>query len=757
MSSVYGEICGAVLARAHARTGNRFALASYLGKSDTFDRAIADFSVAYADQNERDYQALLDARDSGRIVGPKSLDRLIRDGERSARSGRAAVGPGLETSASPPRRPWFCLFVSRGRSWSTSSIGNFPWGLVLLVALGASLAAAWYGLLGAGPARVARLRCRPADPRPRRGILLAFGEGFAQGLLVVGLLVLAIAAARAALRIRTPLPDAVAPRQNAVLFYNPKSGGGKAEQFRRRGTRPRSEESSRSSSGAVTTSSSSSATRWPAAPTDWRWPAVTVRRRSSRRWPPKYDLPYACIPAGTRNHFALDLGVDRDDVVGALDAFVDGGERRVDLAEVNGRVFVNNVSLGIYAEAVQREGYREAKLRTILSTVPDVLGPERRRARSEMGQVRAATSTAPGAAILVSNNRYRLGRAVGSGTRPRIDDGLLGITVASAPTGRGSSQKGLQRPWREWSQPEFEVESDQPVPAGIDGEAAGSRSAAALRDHARGTAGEDRPAASRRIALGRDSRRDARWSQGPGADRRREAPVSREARPLRTGRILGELHAPRPGRLLGGRRLSDPSLDSFLRRLSHAADHSKISLSVAAGLAVAGGSAGTPGGAPGGRFDRGDLGRHQRAWSSRWRADGGPTGSPPTVPESRHVKMPQSHSFASGHSAAAFAFAAGAGRGASWTVPPLTVLASLVGYSRVHTGVHYPGDVIFGSLCGVALAELTNQAIDSCPGPDGSRRCRCRPGAGRGADCSVSPARRGRRPPGPPGSGTGSS
>ena len=60
----------------------------------------------------------------------------------------------------------------------------------------------------------------------------------------------------------------------------------------------------------------------------------------------EHDLPYACIPAGTRNHFALDLGVDRDDVVGALDAFSDGGERRVDLAEVNGRVFVNNVSLG---------------------------------------------------------------------------------------------------------------------------------------------------------------------------------------------------------------------------------------------------------------------------------------------------------------------------------------------------------------------------------------------------------------------------
>src|SRR3954454_4222203 len=76
--------------------------------------------------------------------------------------------------------------------------------------------------------------------------------------------------------------------------------------------------------------------------------------------------PYACLPAGTRNLFSVDRGVDRDDVVGALDAFVDGGEKFVDLAEVNGRVFVNNVSLGIYAEALQQEAYRAAKLRTLL-------------------------------------------------------------------------------------------------------------------------------------------------------------------------------------------------------------------------------------------------------------------------------------------------------------------------------------------------------------------------------------------------------
>jgi len=65
--AIYGRICGGVLARAHARTGNRFALAGYLGSSDSFDEAMADFSVAYADQNERDYEAMLKAAADGRI------------------------------------------------------------------------------------------------------------------------------------------------------------------------------------------------------------------------------------------------------------------------------------------------------------------------------------------------------------------------------------------------------------------------------------------------------------------------------------------------------------------------------------------------------------------------------------------------------------------------------------------------------------------------------------------------------------------
>ena len=107
------------------------------------------------------------------------------------------------------------------------------------------------------------------------------------------------------------------------------------------------------------------------------------------------DLPYACVPAGTRNHFALDLGVDRDDVVGALDAFVDGGERVVDLAEVNGRVFVNNVSLGLYAEAVQRERLPRREAAHPARHRAGRARPGRRRTSTCAGPARAGTSTVP--------------------------------------------------------------------------------------------------------------------------------------------------------------------------------------------------------------------------------------------------------------------------------------------------------------------------------------------------------------------------
>jgi len=181
-------------------------------------------------------------------------------------------------------------------------------------------------------------------------------------------------------------------------------------------------------------------------------------------------LPYACVPAGTRNHFALDLGVDRDDVVGALDAFVDGAERVIDLADVNGRVFVNNVSLGIYGEAVQRPGYRNAKLLTLLEAIPGAVGPPV--AEAELRWTEPDGRRREGRPmLLVSNNPYRLDEHINSRGRPRLDRGLLGILVVGEPHARLPLLRPGRR-WREWTAPSFVVESGMAVAAGVDGEAA---------------------------------------------------------------------------------------------------------------------------------------------------------------------------------------------------------------------------------------------------------------------------------------------
>ena len=140
-------------------------------------------------------------------------------------------------------------------------------------------------------------------------------------------------------------------------------------------------------------------------------------------------VPLVCVPAGTRNHFALDLGLDRDDVVGALDAFGDAVERRIDLAEVGGRVFVNNVSLGVYAKIVQAPDYRDAKRQTALDLLPELPGPG-----AEPFDLRFTGpdgSERTGAQIIqVSNNPYVLTRLGGFGTRARLDTGMLGVAAA---------------------------------------------------------------------------------------------------------------------------------------------------------------------------------------------------------------------------------------------------------------------------------------------------------------------------------------
>lgn len=346
------------------------------------------------------------------------------------------------------------------------AVSGFPRGLSVLLCGVLAAGAAWYAVRRRGVSRAAGAVL--AAILLGGAIVLLFVEGNPlENALVVVLLIVGLACARAAFWVHVRLPPAPPPAR-PFLFYNPLSGGGKAERFhladeaRKRGIEPVALSHGQDLEELVRAAVAKGAGGLAMAGGDGSQ-AIVAKIAA------ELDLPYACVPAGTRNHFALDLGVDRDDVVGALDAFAHGGERRVDLAEVNGRVFVNNVSLGLYAEAVQKAGYREAKIRTLLDTVPDDLGPD-----AEPPSLRWLAPDGRdegGAAVLVSNNRYRLGRLLGSGTRPRVDRGLLGIAVfGPARAGRDRSAAptlGLAQ----WTAKAFEVQCDSPVPAGIDGEA----------------------------------------------------------------------------------------------------------------------------------------------------------------------------------------------------------------------------------------------------------------------------------------------
>ena len=151
----------------------------------------------------------------------------------------------------------------------------------------------------------------------------------------------------------------------------------------------------------------------------------------------EHDVPLLVISAGTRNHFALDLGLDREDPSRCLDALHDGVELRVDLGFIAGRPFVNNASFGAYAAIVQSPAYRDDKARTTLDQLPGLLagheGP-RLVARAENVTVQGPQ------AVLVSNNAYGMGDIAGLGRRARLDRGTLGVfavTVSSAAQAAG--------------------------------------------------------------------------------------------------------------------------------------------------------------------------------------------------------------------------------------------------------------------------------------------------------------------------------
>ncbi|HEY6318265.1 MAG TPA: diacylglycerol kinase family protein [Acidimicrobiia bacterium] len=270
----------------------------------------------------------------------------------------------------------------------------------------------------------------------------------------------------------------VGPARHGSLIVNPKSGGGKAERFgivdeaRRRGVEPivlgpgddllqLAERAIEGGADVIGMAGGDGSQALVA--------SVAMR----------HDVAHVCIPAGTRNHFALDVGLDRDDVVGALDAFGDAIERRIDLAEVGGRVFVNNASLGVYAKIVQSPEYRDAKRQTTAALLPELLGPDAEPFSLRFVGPDNAVHESP-VLVLVSNNPYVVTRFAGFGTRARLDTGQLGISavevrgpadVSQLVAAEAAGQLQRYHGFLEWSAGMFTLDSDGPVEVGIDGEA----------------------------------------------------------------------------------------------------------------------------------------------------------------------------------------------------------------------------------------------------------------------------------------------
>ena len=353
---------------------------------------------------------------------------------------------------------------------------------VLLVAL---LAAGWQALTRAGRRRTVALAVAIVVV-----LALVVTVVAADGPIVVSLavrlaaLVAALGLARHALgTTRTALVQADTPgtpvpaAQRGVLFMNLKSGGGKAERFhlvdecRRRGIEPVVLEPGQDWLQVVRDTAAGGVDVLGMAGGDGSQAMVgTVAA--------ELGLPMVVVPAGTRNHLALDLGLDRDDVVGALDAYGDAVEREMDLADLNGQVFVNNVSLGLYASIVQSPEYRDNKRDTTLATLPQVLGPDSE--PFDLGFTGPDGVEHRGAHVIqVSNNPYGETMAARTG-RPRLDTHQLGVVslvldtggaaaafLAALATGHPERFEGFDQ----WSCPTFTVASDGPVEIGLDGEA----------------------------------------------------------------------------------------------------------------------------------------------------------------------------------------------------------------------------------------------------------------------------------------------
>ncbi|MFF9817733.1 diacylglycerol/lipid kinase family protein [Streptomyces sp. NPDC014006] len=350
------------------------------------------------------------------------------------------------------------------------------WILLGMAALALASVGVWWTLAHTGVLRGLGVAVAAAAPLTVLGLYATHGM-LGPAVLSAALLLFAVAAARSALappspttRARNGPTPAKAPKRPWVLM-NPRSGGGKVGRFH-------------------LVDRALAAGAWVTLLDTGQEDAADLARRAVAQGADllavaggdgtqalvaqvahEHDLPFVVIPAGTRNHFALDLGLDRDDPAAALEALTDGVERHVDLGFAADRVFVNNASFGTYAAVVGDSAYRDAKVHTALRDLPELLtGDSSLRLRMRAGDLHAEGLQA----VLVSNNPYQYAISPRRSRRGSLDAGLLGAlyvhvdnTVQAARAVRSGRGAGLSR----LTSTEVVVDADTAtIAAGIDGE-----------------------------------------------------------------------------------------------------------------------------------------------------------------------------------------------------------------------------------------------------------------------------------------------
>ena len=345
-----------------------------------------------------------------------------------------------------------------------------------VVGLALTAAGAWWALTNKGVVRW--LAVALAVLAPLVVLVMYMSRGLLWVVLVaLGLLVVAVAAGRAAL-VREAVPERMRehdapPPKRPYLIMNPRSGGGKVTRF---GLKDKAEALGAEVAllegpGPVDVGElaraavADGADLLGVAGGDGTQALVAGIAA-------EHDVPLLVISAGTRNHFALDLGLDREDPSRCLDALTDGVELRIDLGVIGGRPFVNNASFGAYAAIVQSPAYRDDKTGTTLDQLPGLLVGQ----QGPRLVARADNVTVEGPqAVLVSNNQYGMGDIAGLGRRARLDRGTLGmfaVTVSSAAQAAGLLRGRRARGLTSLVGREVVVDADAAqIPVGVDGEA----------------------------------------------------------------------------------------------------------------------------------------------------------------------------------------------------------------------------------------------------------------------------------------------